>query len=47
MFFTTRDINSNGDADVAIVGSSSFGLTSTAVSFSAPITNRVYYLAVK
>ena len=47
MFFTTRDINSNGDADVAIVGSSSFGLTSTAVSLSAPITNRVYYLAVK
>jgi hypothetical protein len=47
MFFTTRDINSNGDADVAIVDSSSFGLTSTAVSFSAPITNRVYYLAVK
>jgi len=47
IFFTTRDINNNGDADVAIVGSSSFGLTSTAVSFSAPITNRVYYLAVK
>ena len=47
MFFTTRDINNNGDADVAIIGSSSFGLTSTEVSFSAPITNRVYYLAVK
>ena len=47
IFFTTRDINNNGDADVAIVGTGSFGLTSTAVSFSAPITNRVYYLAVK
>jgi hypothetical protein len=47
MFFTTRDINSNGDADVSIVDSSSFGLTSTAISFSAPITNRLYYLAVK
>lgn len=47
VFFTTRDINNNGDADVAIIGSGSFGLTSTEVSFSAPITNRVYYLAVK
>lgn len=47
MFFATRDINSNGDADVAIIGSSSFGLISTEISFSAPITNRVYYLAVK
>lgn len=47
LFITTRDINSNGDADVAVVDTGSYGLTSTPVSLSAPITNRVYYLAVK
>lgn len=47
VFVTTRDINNNGDADVAIVDSGSYGLTSTPISLSAPITNRVYYLAVK
>ena len=47
LFITTMDINSNGDADVAVVDTGSYGLTSTPVSFSAPITNRVYYLAVK
>ena len=47
LFVTTRDINSNGDADVAVVDTGSYGLTSTPVSLSAPITNRVYYLAVK
>lgn len=47
LFITTMDINSNGDADVAVVDTGSYGLTSTPVSLSAPITNRVYYLAVK
>ena len=40
LFITTRDINSNGDADVAVVDTGSYGLTSTPVSLSAPITNR-------
>ena len=47
LFITTMDINNNGDADVAVVDTGSYGLTSTPVSLSAPITNRVYYLAVK
>jgi hypothetical protein len=47
LFIAARDINNNGGADVAIVNSGSYGLTTTPISFSAPITNRVYYLAVK
>lgn len=47
LFLTVRDINNNGDADVAVVYTGSYGLTTTEVSLSAPITNRVYYLAVK
>lgn len=47
IFVTTRDINNNGDADVAVVDSGSYGLLSTAISLSAPITNRVNYLAIK
>ena len=47
LFFTPIDDNNNGDAGVAIVATGSFGLTSTEVSYSAPVYNSIHYLAVK
>lgn len=47
VFFTPVDDNNNGDAGVAIVATGSFGLTSTEVSYSAPVYNSIHYLAVK
>lgn len=47
VFFTPVDDNNNGDASVAIVETGSFGLTSTAVTYSAPVYNSIHYLAVK
>lgn len=47
IFFTPIDDNNNGDAGVAIVQTGSIGLTSTEVSYSAPVYNSIHYLAVK
>lgn len=47
VFFTPIDDNNNGDAGVAIVATGSFGLTTTEVSYSAPVYNSIHYLAVK
>lgn len=47
IFFTPIDDNNNGDADVAVIETGSIGLTTTAVTYSAPIYNSVHYLAVK
>lgn len=47
VFFTPIDDNNNGDASVAIVSTGSFGLTTTEVTYSAPVYNSIHYLAVK
>ena len=47
IFFTPIDDNNNGDAGVAIVQTGSIGLTSTEVTYSAPVYNSIHYLAVK
>lgn len=47
MFITVEDRNVSGDAVVAVVETGSYGLTSTQVSLSAPITDRVHYIVVK
>lgn len=47
VFFTPIDDNNNGDAGVAIVDTGSFGLTTTAVTYSAPVYNSIHYFAVK
>ena len=47
VFFTPVDDNNNGDAGVAIVDTGSFGLTTTEVTYSAPVYNSIHYFAVK
>jgi hypothetical protein len=47
VFFTPIDDNNNGDASVAIVDTGSFGLTTTEVTYSAPVYNSIHYFAVK
>jgi hypothetical protein len=47
VFFTPIDDNNNGDAGVAIVDTGSFGLTTTEVTYSAPVYNSIHYFAVK
>lgn len=47
MFITTVDEGHTGTADLVIVGSGSYGLTQTEVSFSAPVYSTVNYLAIK
>jgi hypothetical protein len=47
IFFTPIDDNNNGDAGVAVVNTGSIGLTSTEVSYSAPVYNSIHYFAVK
>lgn len=47
IFFTPVDDNNNGDAGVALEETGSMGLTSTAVTYSAPVYNSIHYLAVK
>lgn len=47
MFITVEDRNVSGDGMVAVVQTGSYGLTSTQVSLSAPITDRVHYIVVK
>jgi len=47
VFFTPIDDNNNGDANVAIVDTGSFGLTTTEVTYSAPVYNSIHYFAVK
>jgi hypothetical protein len=47
IFFTPVDDDNNGDAGVALEETGSMGLTSTAVTFSAPVYNSIHYLAVK
>lgn len=46
VFFTPYDINSNNDANVALVNSGSYGLTSTNADISSAIVNRINFLAV-
>lgn len=47
IFITTIDSNNNDDANVALVGTGSYGLTSTNVLLSAPISNSINYIVVK
>lgn len=47
IFFTPIDDNNNGDASVGIVSTGSIGLTTTEVTYSAPVYNSIHYLAVK
>lgn len=47
LFVTPRDIRNNHEANVALVGLGTYGSVSTAVSFSAPVSNRINFLAVK
>jgi hypothetical protein len=47
VFFTPIDDNNNGDANVAVVDTGSFGLISTEVTYSAPVYNSIHYFAVK
>lgn len=47
VYFTPVDESSHGDADLIVVDTGSYGVTSTVVSFSAPIYNSVHYLVVK
>jgi len=47
IFFTPIDDDNNGDAGVALQETGSMGLTTTAVTFSAPVYNSIHYLAVK
>ena len=47
VFFTPVDDNNNGDAGVVIVDTGSFGLTTTEVTYSAPVYNSIHYFAVK
>ena len=47
IFFTPVDDNNNGDAGVALEETGSMGITSTTVTFSAPVYNSIHYLAVK
>lgn len=46
VIFTTFDMNSNNDADVAFVNSSSFGTTQTTGDVSSEITNRINFIAI-
>jgi len=47
VFFTPVDDNNNGDAGVVIVDTGSFGLTTTEITYSAPVYNSIHYFAVK
>lgn len=47
IFFTPIDDDNNGDACVGLEETGSMGLTSTTVTFSAPVYNSIHYLAVK
>jgi hypothetical protein len=47
IFFTPYDTNANNDANVFLVGSGSYGLTSTSGDISANITNRINFLVIK
>jgi hypothetical protein len=46
VFFTPYDVNSNGMANVAIVNSSSFGVTETSGDLSANIINQINFIAI-
>ena len=45
-WFTPYDINNNDDANVVLVNSSSYGLTSTTGDISSAIVNRINFLVV-
>ena len=47
IFFTPIDDDNNGDAGVALEETGSMGVTSTTVTYSAPVYNSIHYLAVK
>jgi len=47
LFFTTQDISSSGDANVGVAETGSYGLSGSTVELTAPITNRLHYLAVR
>jgi len=47
IFFTPIDDDNNHDAGIVTIETGSIGLTSTAVTFSAPVYNSIHYLAVK
>ena len=47
IFFTPVDDDNNGDAGVALEETGSMGITSTAVTYSAPVYNSIHYLVVK
>lgn len=46
-YITVEDRNVSGDALVAVVDTGSYGLTTTPVSLSAPVTDRAHYIALK
>lgn len=47
LFFTTQDISGSGDANVGVAETGSYGLSGSTVELTAPITNRLHYLAVR
>ena len=47
IFFTPVDDDNNGDAGVGLEETGSIGMTSTTVTYSAPVYNSIHYLAVK
>jgi len=46
VFLSTYDVNSNNQADVAFVATGSYTLTAVSGNVSAPITDRIYFMAI-